>query len=95
MTPEGKVKAQVKHMLRVNGCYQFWPVQSGYGTYTLDCLACHKGAFFAIETKAPKAKATVMQQALAKVIELAGGKTFVIDGTNLEELESWLSRPTA
>lgn len=92
-TPEGKVKSVVKYLLRKAGAYQFWPVQSGYGTFTVDCIGCHKGEFFAIETKAPGKKATERQQATLAEIAASGAKCFVIDG-NYKELELWLSRPT-
>lgn len=52
-TPEGKVKDKVKRLLKKYNCYQFWPVQTGYGAPTLDCIGCHNGFFFGIETKAP------------------------------------------
>lgn len=94
MTPEGKVKSVVKDLLRKAGAYQFWPVQSGYGAFTIDCLGCHKKAFFGIETKAPGEKATDRQKATLAEIAASGGRTFVIDG-DYEELKQWLSRPTA
>jgi mono/diheme cytochrome c family protein len=93
-TPEGKVKSVVKDLLRKAGAYQFWPVQSGYGTFTVDCIGCHKGEFFAIETKAPGKKASERQQATLADIAMSGAKTFVISG-DYKELEQWLSRPTA
>jgi hypothetical protein len=92
-TPEGKVKSVVKKLLADAGAYQFWPVQSGYGSFTVDCLGCHKGSAFAIETKAPGKKASERQLATLDEITEAGGKTFIIDG-NMKDLEAWLSRPT-
>lgn len=93
MTPEAKVKLVVKDLLRKAGAYQFWPVQSGYGSFTVDCLGSHHGAFFAIETKAPGKKATERQQATLAEITAAGGTCFVIDG-DMGELTQWLSRTT-
>ena len=46
MTPEGKVKVKVKNLLNAYGCYHFWPVQTGMGASTLDCLGCHNGRAF-------------------------------------------------
>ena len=43
MTPEGKVKVKVKNLLNAYGAYHFWPVQTGMGARTLDCLGCHNG----------------------------------------------------
>jgi hypothetical protein len=93
-TPEGKVKSVVKKMLRAAGAYQFWPVQTGFGTVTIDCLGCHKSLAFAIETKAPGAKPTERQEVTLEEIAASGAKCFVIDG-DYKELEQWLSRPTA
>lgn len=93
-TPEGKVKSAVKKMLthsqRWGMVYQFWPVQTGYGAATLDCLAGYQGRFFAIETKAPGKKPTPRQLLTIDTIRAAGCPTFTIDGSNLEELEAWL-----
>lgn len=65
--PKGKlesvVKKAVKDVLSNFGAYQFWPVQTGLGARTLDCIACVPvritadmvgktlGAFVGIETK--------------------------------------------
>ena len=56
MTPEGKVKKDIKKYLDEIGAYSFWPVQTGYGKRTVDCLACLNGEFWAIEVKAPGKK---------------------------------------
>jgi hypothetical protein len=100
MTPEGRVKVQVKGMLKEHRAYQFWPVQTGMGKRTLDCLGTHRGRFFAIETKAPGAKLTPPQELIRQEIQLAGGTVFVIGETESEtdpykysglaELEAWL-----
>jgi hypothetical protein len=91
VTPEGKVKDKVKKLLNAYGCYHFWPVQSGYGARTLDCLGCHNGQFFAIETKAPGKKMTEQQTAIGERIEYSRGRVFEIsDATGLAELEQRL-----
>lgn len=94
-TPESKVKARVKTLLLGAGAYHFWPVQTGYGAATLDCLGFHKGRGFAIETKAPGKKATVRQRVTAQAIETSGAAVFIIDGINgeYERLEAWLRSP--
>ena len=64
MTPEGKVKADVKAFLMERrvasmskpcldavGYYHMY-VPSGYGDPALDFTGCYKGRFFSIETKA-------------------------------------------
>jgi hypothetical protein len=83
MTPEGKIKARLKLMLSVfedqDGLYQYWPVPSGYGPSTLDCLVCFYGVFIAIETKALGGKPTPRQEYCIGQITAAGGKAYVID----------------
>lgn len=93
-TPEGKVKRKVGVILKAaQELYYFMPVQTGYGSPTLDYLGCSKGRAFAIETKAPGKKLTVRQEAIRKEMERAGMKVFVIDGTTsqYEELKQWCS----
>ena len=79
-TPESRVKAKVKKLLKEHGAYQFWPVQTGYGAKTLDCLACHRGYFVAIETKAPGKKPTDLQWVTVEQIQMSGGIAMVVDG---------------
>lgn len=80
MTPESKVKAQIKTYLKSIGAYQFWPVQTGYGSPALDCFACVKGRFISIEVKRPGVfKATPRQRLIAAEVVTAGGLAFVTD----------------
>ena len=79
-TPEGKVKRKVKAVLKKHDAYQFWPVQTGYGVSTVDCLACVHGKFIAIETKAPGKSPTYRQQTTLDTVEIAKGIAMVIDG---------------
>lgn len=93
-TPEGKVKRAITDILkRSPECYYFMPVQTGYGSPTLDYLGGSKGRAFAIEAKAPGKKPTTRQLAIITTMERAGMKVFVIDGDpfDLETLERWLS----
>lgn len=93
MTPEGKVKAKVKQILKEYGVYYFMPVQTGYGGVALDFLCCHRGRFFAIETKAIGKKLTGLQEYTVKTIEDAGGTVFVIHSEQeAEGLRLFLSR---
>lgn len=79
MTPEGRVKAQLKAELKFHGGYQFWPVQSGMGAATVDCLLCARGKFFAVECKREGVeKPTPRQAATMKAIRAAGGRTFLV-----------------
>ncbi len=92
MTPEGKVKAKVKRLLKKHEAYYFMPVQTGYGVPTLDFLGCHRGSFFAIETKAPGKKPTKRQEVIIFEMVCASAEVFVIDGSDLsfQSLEDWL-----
>lgn len=93
MTPEGKVKKQVKALLSTyKDLYQEWPVPGGYGKSGLDAHCCYRGRYFAIETKAPGKKLTPRQELAAAYINQAGGAVFVIDGSTekLAELKAWL-----
>lgn len=91
-TPEGDEKAKVKEFLAKIGAYQFWPVQMGIGAATVDCLACIRGLFFGIETKASDGRYTARQRKTMKDIAAAGGGVYsgtadeIIGGIN-----KWLS----
>ena len=88
MTPEGRVKKQVTDILRKVGAWWFMPVQTGYGKAGVpDILACYKGRFIAIETKATQAnKPTKLQEIQLDGISKAGGLALVIHAGNIEEL---------
>ena len=100
-TPEGKVKVKVKLLLNKHDTYHFWPVQTGLGSRTLDCLGCHKGDMFAVETKAPGQHPTELQELIISEIERSGGVVFVIGEratddvykySGMEDLSRWLNR---
>lgn len=99
MTPEGKVKKRVKAIIETRALqdgtriYTNWPVPIGYGESTLDCIGCHRGQFFAIETKAPGKKLTPRQQMVKELMVEAGARVFVIDGDEgCQELWTWLAK---
>ena len=86
-TPESKVKAKVKIILKNLGAYYVMPVTSGYGNSGApDFLVCYQGKFIGIECKAGKGKVTALQQKNLDQIDLAGGWTFVINEENVEQL---------
>ncbi|HLZ24526.1 MAG TPA: hypothetical protein VKQ30_20620 [Ktedonobacterales bacterium] len=93
MTPEGKVKAKVKVILKRHDCWWDMPVPYGYGKSTVDFIGCSRGRFFAVETKADGKEPTKLQQAILRAVVAAGGETFVISGPNspvFQDLEEWL-----
>ena len=82
-TKERRVKAAVKKVLEsYPESYWFMPVPYGYGPSTVDFIICHYGTFIGIETKRPGEVPTDRQRMILNQIERAGGKSFVIDGTD-------------
>lgn len=90
-TPEKKVKAAVRKMLDKLGIYHFMPPGMGLGRSGIpDIIGCYKGRFIAIECKAGKGKTTALQERELIAICNAGGFTFVVNETCLDELEERL-----
>jgi hypothetical protein len=90
MTPEGKVKADVKKFLKAVGCWYFLPVSNGMGQVGIpDFICCDQGRFVAIETKAPGkiSNTTANQDRVISEIKLAGGSAVVVD--NVEQVKSF------
>ena len=93
-TPEGKVKDKVSKILKKHDVYKFMPVQSRFGTHTLDFLVCHRSLFLGIETKAKRTQTYSPRQDLCRQeIEAAGGVVMLInDEASLAALDDWLKR---
>lgn len=90
---EWKLEADVKNEIKVHlesvGAYQFWPVQMGFGARTIDCFACYRGRFLAIETKRPKGgKLTTKQRNTLRDVQWAGGKVMV--ATSVDPVCFWI-----
>jgi hypothetical protein len=86
-TPEKKVKTAVKKLLDSMGIYHFSPYMAGMGRAGVpDIVACYKGRFLGIECKAGKGKTTALQDRELAAIHTAGGFTFVVRETNIDEL---------
>jgi hypothetical protein len=94
VTPEGYEKSKVKKFLSQIGAYQFWPVQTGYGAATLDCLACVGGRFVGIEVKRAgyhPSNFTARQRATINAILGAHGMVARGSGEEIiKELAAWL-----
>lgn len=87
MTPEGKVKKQVKKILDDVGAYHFSPMTAGYGKSGVpDIIACYKGKFIGIECKAGKNEPTLLQKHNMKLINQSGGLSIVVNEGNIESL---------
>lgn len=90
-TPESKVKAKIKAILKEHGVYYAMPIGSGYGNAGVpDFLCCANGRFLAIEAKAGKGTTTALQEKNLREIREAGGLTAVIYETNLDDLRKFL-----
>lgn len=88
MTPEGKLKLEVKAYLKSIGAYWRMHVPSGYGKQGLDFECCIKGRYVAIETKAPGKLPTPRQDATMREINAAGGIAFYAD--NIERVKRYI-----
>lgn len=91
MTPEGRVKQKLKTWLTCAGVYQFWPVQTGLGAATVDCLCCFNGQFVAIETKREGVeKLTKRQELVMKQMRQAGAKTWLVTMNRTGDDLKWI-----
>jgi len=92
MTPEGKVKREIRAGFDALGSYVFMPVQYGYGSRGVDFYACvpfscplcgPHGRFIAVEAKRRGGgRATALQQ--RTIVEVRGAL-----GAGVEEARSW------
>lgn len=90
-TPEAKVKAQIKKILKEHGVWYAMPMGTGYGNSGVpDFLCCIKGKFLAIEAKAGKGIPTALQEKNIRDIENAGGDAWVVRETNIENFETYI-----
>jgi len=91
-TPESKVKAKIKAILKEHGVYYAMPIGTGYGNAGVpDFLCCMDGRFLAIEAKANGGKPTALQEKNLRDIETAGGITFVLNEDNTEALLGYIN----
>lgn len=88
MTPEAKVKVQIKKILEELGCYYFMPPANGYGRAGIpDFVGCLKGQFIAIEAKAGEGTTTALQVRELEKIRHSGGFAVVVNEENLDRLK--------
>jgi hypothetical protein len=87
-TPEAKVKAKIKDILKAQNVYYAMPIGTGYGNSGVpDFLCCVNGHFLGIEAKAGKGTTTALQEKNIQQIKGAGGTAAVINEDTLEYLE--------
>jgi hypothetical protein len=90
-TPEKKVKDAVKKILNSHEAYYFSPVTGGFGTSGVpDIVACIKGKFIGIETKAGKGKPTALQEKNLMNIMRTGGIAVLVNEHGVEPLKMFL-----
>lgn len=90
-TPEGRVKALIKKILKAHDVYYVMPVSNGMGQHGVpDFLCCVKGRFLAIEAKAGKGKTTALQDDHLRRINEAGGVQMVVNESNLDAVDTLL-----
>jgi len=96
MTPESKVKAKIKAILKAHNVYYVMPIGTGYGNSGVpDFLCCVNGKFLGIEAKAGKGKTTALQEKNLRQIQESGGLVMVVDEDSIEEVQiilDYLSR---
>lgn len=93
-TPEAKVKAKIKEILKRHGVYYTMPIGTGYGNAGVpDFLCCvpPNGRFLGIEAKANGGKTTVLQDRNLIEISEAGGHAYVIDEHGYALLEGLIN----
>ena len=91
MTPERKVKQQVRKVLDKLGAYYVMPVTGGFGNSGApDFLVCLQGRFIGIECKAGKNTTTPLQEKNLRSIEKSGGVSLVVNDVNVGVFETEL-----
>ena len=87
-TPEAKVKAKIKAILKAHDIYYAMPIGTGYGSSGVpDFLCCINGHFVAIEAKAGRGAATALQLKALDHIQRSGGHPMIIREDNYAYLE--------
>jgi pantoate kinase len=87
-TPEAKVKAHIKKILKEHNVYYAMPAGTGYGNSGVpDFLCCLNGKFLAVEAKANGGIPTALQYKHLDDIHNAGGVPWVVNEENLSAFE--------
>jgi len=92
VTPEGKVKDQIKKILNNRKILFFMPNMSGMGATGLpDFIICIDGQMIAVEAKRDgTAKLTTKQDSTMKKLRRAGVITLLVHADNLNNFESFI-----
>ena len=90
-TPESKVKAKIKLILKKHDIYYAMPIGTGYGNSGVpDFLCCINGKFVAVEAKAGKGTTTALQEKNLKNIIESGGDAWVVSEINIPLFQEWV-----
>ena len=93
MANEKKVKEGVKKILKKLGCYYCMPATGGYGASGVpDILVCYRGRFIGIECKSGNNRPTALQEKHLNNISEAKGQSLVIDESNIDMLELFITK---
>ena len=94
MTPEGKVKAEIKKVLDSCMVWYFCPAANGYGRVGIpDFICCVNGHFLAIEAKANSTKQlTAPQEREIARIHQHGGVAMVVNSVDMTMLKDAVAR---
>jgi hypothetical protein len=91
MTPEGKIKVEIKRVLAAHDVYYFMPQGTGYGRSAIaDFCCCINGHFLVIEAKADNKQPTALQRRELDKVNAAGGVALCINAENLIHLPTLL-----
>jgi Holliday junction resolvase len=84
LTPEGRIKKQIKAILAEYGVYYFMPAPGFTCKVGVpDYICCLNGHFIAIEAKAGRKLPTLLQQRELDLINAAGGVALVVNADNI------------
>ena len=92
MTPEGKIKTEIKKYLDSLGdlCWYFMPAMNGYGRKGIpDIVGCFSGVFFAFEVKSAEGKATPWQERELEKILKTGSRAAIV--RNVADVDAIIS----
>ncbi len=93
MTPEGRVKAKVKVVLKREGVYYVMPIGGPFSKVGIgDFLCCVNGKFLSIETKGWRKDQTEMQKFDQEQVARSGGIKLVIHLEDMWRLEQIIKR---
>lgn len=94
MTPEGKVKAQIKDVLNKYGIWYFMPRGTVLGSVGIpDFICCVNGLFLGIEAKAAGGKLSAMQtQQINRIRTQGKGNVMVVYPSNFDMFEEAIRR---